>query len=564
MASLLDNTYLKIGLRLAFICFVLFVGYRIYKDVVVLRNTLSYDEAFHSLKGLLVADDLRNGDLVSLVYDSYRQVYFPPLYSLFTGLTFLILPPNTVTAVVFSLVLFLLTAVVIYIAALEFDDHDGDWIAIIAAVLFLTSPALIEYASRAMIEIAGLFILTLTFLIYFKLTKRPESLLLNFLFGLGIVVAYFMKSNYGVLLMIVTLIGLLIEVKFKLKRLLTRQILCFILPFIIAFVIWFAYPPKLISTWNALVNSAWGVKDTYGVQGLLYYPRALVRISGSAWLFVILSLSFIVSIRFFRDKRIRYLILLILVQLIIGQLHHTKLDRHIFPVLPALFLLTGFAFLKWWNWNLLGNRFVDFWFPRLATLILLLYSTYFFFNALTPIGLRINTKVNDSVASLISGDESTLVISTMWTKGLNPPALDWHLITDYHVLEVSQSGIAMNLIWDQRAANLTNRLDSIPLIESLLLPTLNRADMQSKSRTLSLGQPDYALYSQSQSGLHEYLLSMRKRWVFDKVVVVTTREPEAEYPLNYIDPTLQNMGFVLTFSEDISKNLLINEYTFQP
>ena len=564
MDSLLDNKYFKIGLRIAFICFVFFVGLRIYKDIVVLRNTLNYDEAFHSLKGLLIADDLQNGDLVSLLYDSYRQVYFPPLYSLLTGVTFLILPPNTVTSVVFSLLMFLLTAVVIYIAAIELDDRGGDWIAIIAAVLFLTSPVLIKYASRAMIEIPGLFTLTLTLLSYFKLTKRPESLLLSFLFGLGIVVTYFMKSNYGILLMIVTLITLLIEVKFRPKRLLTRQNFYFILPFIIAFVIWFAYPPKFISTWNAMVNYAVGVKDTYGFQGLLFYPRALVRISGSVWLFVILLLSFIVSIRFFQDKRIRYLILLILVQLSIGQLHHTKGDRHIFPVLLAFFLITGFVFLKWWNWNLLGIRFVDFWLPRLVTLFILLYSTYLFFNALNPIGLRINNEVYGSVASFISDDESTLVISTLGTAGLNPPALDWHLVTDYQVLEISQSGIAMNLVWDQKAVNLINRLDSIPLLQNLLLPTLTRADLQSKSRTLSLGQPNYAPYSQNQSGLREYLQSMRQRWVFTKVVVLSTRNPNAEYPLIFIDPILKDMGFIVSFTKDASKNILINEYIYQP
>jgi len=178
--------------------------------------------------------------------------------------------------------------------------------------------------------------------------------------------------------------------------------------------------------------------------------------------------------------------------------------------------------------------------------------------------LRINNEVYDSVASLISDDESTLVISTLGTAGLNPPALDWHLVSDYQVLEVSQSGIAMNLVWDQKAVNLINRLDSIPLLQNLLLPTLTRADLQSKSRTLSLGQPNYASYSQNQSGLHEYLQSMRQRWVFDKVVVLTTRNPNAEYPLDFIDPILKDMGFVVSFTKDASKNILINEYIYQP
>jgi hypothetical protein len=46
--------------------------------------------------------------------------------------------------------------------------------------------------------------------------------------------------------------------------------------------------------------------------------------------------------------------------------------------------------------------------------------------------------------------------------------------------------------------------------------------------------------------------------------VLTTRDPKADYPVSFIEPILQDMEFVLSFSEDISKNLLINEYTLEP
>ena len=96
------------------------------------------------------------------------------------------------------------------------------------------------------------------------------------------------------------------------------------------------------------------------------------------------------------------------------------------------------------------------------------------------------------------------------------------------------------------------------------MPQNRLADFQSQSRSLSLGQPNYAPYSQSQSGLRKYLQSMRKKWVFDKLVVITSRQTNADYPLKFIDPVLQEMGFIISFTKEFSNpNIQVNEYTIR-
>jgi hypothetical protein len=292
-----------------------------------------------------------------------------------------------------------------------------------------------------------------------------------------------------------------------------------------------------------MVNSPWGVKDTFSFAGFLYYPRALVKISGSTWLFLIFVLAFGISLKFFSDRKIRFLILVIATQLVIGQFHHTKLVRHIFPVLPALFIITGYAVIKWWNWNLFGNRALDFWLPRVTILIMLLYSFTLFYSSLNPAQTNVDKGFLDTVAALIPENGSTLVISTIEIRGINAPSLDWHLITNYHVLDASHSGIAMNLVWDEKAAGIIGGFNSIPQLRRLLIPVFMRADKLGRSRTLCLGQPPNAPYSQNQIELRKYFQSMSEKWVFDNVVVITSIRSSVAYPIKFIAPVLEEMGF---------------------
>jgi hypothetical protein len=57
------------------------VSWTIFQRAIRVGDLLWFDEAYHSLWGLLIADDLLHARFVSLLVDTNRQVYWPPLHS---------------------------------------------------------------------------------------------------------------------------------------------------------------------------------------------------------------------------------------------------------------------------------------------------------------------------------------------------------------------------------------------------------------------------------------------------------------------------------------------------
>jgi len=266
------NRIQNAGLITFFFLLSLVVASRIYIDVIIPSGAFGWDEAAHALRGLVIARDLEQGDWLGFLYDSYRQVYWPPVHSWLTGVAFLIAGVSTVAARTVSLVAFVMAAYALYLAALEMKRQNGDVAATVAATLFVTSPSLAIYAGQSMVEIPGLLFLILTLLIYFKLSKDSSQARDYLLLGFGVTATYFVKSNYGVLLVIAIFTVSLIDAGFRPKQLLTRANWFALLPLLVVFPVWFAYPPKLIETWRTMVNQPFGVREPFGLEGLLFYP----------------------------------------------------------------------------------------------------------------------------------------------------------------------------------------------------------------------------------------------------------------------------------------------------
>jgi hypothetical protein len=129
----------------------------------------------------------------------------------------------------------------------------------------------------------------------------------------------------------------LIEARFRLHRLLTSYNFYTVLPILVIFAVWYAYPSKLIITWQALINYPIGVSEPFSIEGLLYYPRALLRLSGSIWLFSLFICSTLIAFKFKHDKQVRFLLIFVVIQFLLGELHQTKVDRHICPIMPLFF-----------------------------------------------------------------------------------------------------------------------------------------------------------------------------------------------------------------------------------
>jgi hypothetical protein len=228
-----------------------------------------------------------------------------------------------------SLVLFLLGSGITYGCGVSMDQRRGPLIGFVAAVLYLTALALTPYAGRIMLEVSALATLYLAVWIFFRLnaSSRPWHYIW---LGFAIVFSYLTKLNYGVLLMIVVGLELLIEARFRPTAFFSQQLLYLSVAVIGPLAIWFAFPPKLWRTWSALVNQPFGSNAVFSTEGLLYYPRALVDLCGSPLLFALFVTALAWAIwRTPHDRMLRVLVLIVAVQFLIGQLHQTKVDRHL-------------------------------------------------------------------------------------------------------------------------------------------------------------------------------------------------------------------------------------------
>lgn len=190
--------------------------------MILQSGGFGWDEAAHALRGLLIARDLAQGDWLSFLYDSYRQVYWPPVHSWLTGITFLVGGINTVAARTVSLVTFVMASWAIYVAGLLLRKQNAEMGAAIAAILFISCPSLISFAGKSMLEIPGLLALILSFVVHFKLIQARSSPPAYALLGLAVAATYFVKSNYGVLFCLALLISWSIDAKFRPRLLFTR------------------------------------------------------------------------------------------------------------------------------------------------------------------------------------------------------------------------------------------------------------------------------------------------------------------------------------------------------
>jgi 4-amino-4-deoxy-L-arabinose transferase-like glycosyltransferase len=524
------------------VCASLITGYLIYTHLIVPGGPLSWDEASHALYGLTITYDLQQGDWLAFIYDTYRQVYWPFLHSWLAGIGFLIAGPSTITARTVSLFTFITLALTLYLAARQMRQQERELAGIIAATILLTSPPLVSFAAKSMLEVPGLLALTVTFLIYFNFTGGEASPHKCFLLGLAITLTYFVRSNYGILVFIAIVISQLIDTRFHVRPLLTRCNFYTALPMVVIFPIWFAYPPKLIATWRSLVNYPYGVTEPFGIAGWLFYPRAFFHLAGSVWLFALLLASLLAAFKFRQDKNVRFLLALVVTQLVIGQLHHTKVDRYIFPILPALFLLAGYVLAEWWSHSRQPEKILQFWLPRLLTGALCLNAVNLFSVSLHPPPADHSEGVSELIAATVRETGTTFILGTMDVRRPTPPRLDWELIAQEQVMQVPQAGSVRPIEAERNIAAALSRYHLPAWLSEKILTVLNRPDRAGATRSLYLGVPPRASYFRNQANFDTYLQSTLKDNYFDGVVVMTSLAARPRYPLEFIVPSLQKAG----------------------
>jgi hypothetical protein len=313
-------------------------------------------------------------------------------------------------------------------------------------------------------------------------------------------------------------------------------------PLVIIFAIWFAYPQKLISTWSALVNRPWGVENPFSIEGWVFYPRAFFNLSGSGWLFALLVTSLLAAIKFRQDKPVRFLVIFVFTQFFICQLHHTKLERHLFPILPALFLLAGHLTAECWARFRERNKKIQFWLPRVLTGVLLLHACSSSTTAMRPQPAERNRNVIDYIAKAVRETGTTLLLGTMDLVDPSPPQIDWQLTIEEQLIVIPQAGTVTQVEVERKLAAALPRWGAPTWVIDAMLPVLNRTDRPGMNRSLYLGIPANAAYSRDPDGLDAFLQDTLSRTSFDGIVVVSSLAGQARYPLSWTARGLQNAG----------------------
>ncbi|NJN81391.1 MAG: hypothetical protein HC802_03325 [Caldilineaceae bacterium] len=509
----MNRSRLVVHLILVTICLV--VATLIARYLLTPRGPFHWDEAAHALKGLLIAHDIRSGDWISFLYDTYRQVLWPPLHSWLTAIAFLIAGPGYATAGAVSLFTFIATAPLLYLAGDRMAEQQVNRIGLIAAILFLTSPALVPFSVQSMLEIPGLFALVATIWVYFWLIdSRAEAKQFAWL-GLAVALTFLIRTHYGVLIFIAIFISMLFDARFRPRTVLDRRFFFMLAPMVLIFAIWFAYPPKLTATLGWLINYPAGVDDPYSTAGWLFYPQGWFRIAGSTVIGIFYLAFFLVAFKWRTSSVVRLLLILVTVQIVIGMFHHNKQDRYIFPILPPLFLITAFVLDKAWRLSTQSGEVIRYWLPRVGTVALLAYSTVLFVGALRPQAPQFNSELAQHIANEARRNGATLIVGSMDLARPNPPLLDWQLIVEEGVMAAPQAGSAVQ-IDEERSLLAMLESPRIPDgIRNMLSPTLQRSEQIGVVRSIYLGLPLRASYSQGAQQFDHFFQRTLKEYPFD-------------------------------------------------
>lgn len=441
----------------------------------------------HALLGSLIAHDVREGDLLGLAFDTYSQVYWPPLHSWLLACAFLVTGPSMVVARGVSVVSYVLLAPILFLLARIIAPRHGNVAGCLAMALALSSPGIITFAAMNMLELPGLLAIGATMLIFVLVERAHASGRAHALLGLSVVITYLIKTHFGILVGIAIVLAKLFDVRFRLRRLLTKQNLYAVLPLVLFLVVWFAWPLKIKWTWNALVNTPYEVAEAHGPGGLVY-PGALAELSGSWWMSVLLWTGLFLAWKIRARPGVSAVALLALTLFVIGEIHHTKTSRHILPMLPSMFVLTGVAGASAWGW--LRDRG-----HGGATLAVAASACIALFHAQALVRYPWNESVEkrypvallDHVSrSVQSRDNAPYLVLATKAAWPGPPVYDWMLASE-GLLRVTQSSAALDpalertLRWRIRDSPLPGR------VRARLRHLLSRYDKRSVGRTLHFG-----------------------------------------------------------------------------
>ena len=314
----------------------------IFLTIIKFRNIpFNWDPAARAWEGLIIANDLKAGDIISFFADTYRQGWWPFFHSWLLAPAFILFGNTYVVARSVSLFCFILFIPTMYFISLEMSDNRGHWIGLIITSFVLISWPFLSNAAICMAEIPGLLMTFITLLFYLKAIRHQKSYLFIFT---SILMAFtlFTKWHHGVFVIFAVFFTQLTNN----KKILSRNNYSLFIPFLVLMTGWFIHPQHILSFYGHSTFQPHFFKF-FSIDNWLYYPNSFFRLyHRSSVVAAVIAISFLYSLKKIKDPKIRLFATHFLIGIILLTIKLDNRHRYIITIVPSIWILGSYQFVE--------------------------------------------------------------------------------------------------------------------------------------------------------------------------------------------------------------------------
>ncbi|MBN2058268.1 MAG: glycosyltransferase family 39 protein [Candidatus Saganbacteria bacterium] len=343
------------------------VGALIFTNRILAGDAFDREEASHGLYSMWIWRDLTRADWSAFWYDTGRQMVWPFLHSWIQAGFFMIFGVGYASARALSLILFALSILLVYLLANKLSARQGWQIGSLTALLMLSSPLMLSFASENMIEPLGAVLFLGATYLYLICEERKLTLFYAFL-AVAIGLSIYTHYVYAFLMMPAFLVATLIKLEpvvvdaLKLKKRGEISAMSFVwwaykklivLGVILVLAgIWFSFnfSRRFFLMLDTLLRSGAG-QGLGWLQSLIYYPKLIVtQLTFSPWLglFILAALFLPFTAKYYEGLKKLYVFVwtvIILAALVIS----TKAPRIIYIIMPFIFMIFSAVFFNFFE-----------------------------------------------------------------------------------------------------------------------------------------------------------------------------------------------------------------------
>jgi hypothetical protein len=329
----------------------------IFLTIIKFRNIpFNWDPAARACEGLIIANDLKAGDIISFFADTYRQGWWPFFHSWLLAPAFILFGNTYVAARSVSLFCFILFIPTIYLISIEMSEKRGHWMGLIITYLTLTVWPFLSNAAICMAEIPGLLMTFITLLFYLKAIKHQKSYLFAFT---SILMAFtlFTKWHHGIFVIFAVSFTQLTNN----KKFLSHTNYSLFIPFLVLMTGWFIYPQHILSFYGHSTFQPHFFKF-FSIDNWLFYPNSFFCVyHRSPFVAAVIGISFIYSLKKIKDPKIRLFATHFLIGIILLTIKLDNRHRYIITIVPSVWILGSYQLVEF-IYNIkdrLNNKYLE-------------------------------------------------------------------------------------------------------------------------------------------------------------------------------------------------------------